>query len=409
VLIFFLTIVTNDSKPVFRWVILSLTWMIYVSFGLITSTLAVIVSQVMVDLGLSYSQMGFTLGSWPLVYTFVAIPFGFLTDRIGPYKSLFLATCVISFSAILRLFAINFETLTILVGLFGIGGSLVSIGIPKVTSMWFVGKERGTASGIYTTGFPIGSIIAFSLTNSVVIPLVGNWRNAYLLYGLFGFLVTGVWLVFGRMTSPYSTNHLKSNSDKSQSFSNFSEIFRSRNVWLVVVIGITSFLTGLGISNWLPKILEVKEMAISEVGLASSFLNIMRILGTIMIPRLPYVLGSRKLSICLLLFFQGISIFSSGVVGLPGIWFILGVYGLTSGLMPLLMVILMDLPEVGPSRMGMVAGLFFAIGELGGFAGPFAVGLLKDLTGTFLSGLIFLSAFCFTVLIPAVLLKVDEQ
>ena len=93
------------------------------------------------DLNLSYSQMGFILGTWQLVYTVVALPMGFLTDRIEPYKSLLLASILVSTSAVLRAFAVNFEMLVAFVALFGVGGSLVSIGLPKVTSMWFSGRE----------------------------------------------------------------------------------------------------------------------------------------------------------------------------------------------------------------------------------------------------------------------------
>ncbi len=74
----------------------------------------------------------------------------------------------------------------------------MSIGLPKVASIWFSGKERATATGIYVTGATAGSIVALSLTNSVVIPLVGNWRMAYLIYGLVGLLVAAVWLLRGR-------------------------------------------------------------------------------------------------------------------------------------------------------------------------------------------------------------------
>ena len=54
--------------------------------------------------------------------------------------------------------------------------------------------------------------------------------------------------------------------------------------------------------------------------------------------------------------------------------------GLSKGLLPLLTCTLMDMSEVGSCRMGLVAGLFFAIEEVGGFGGPFVIGLLRDLS-----------------------------
>jgi predicted MFS family arabinose efflux permease len=51
---------------------------------------------------------------------------------------------------------------------------------------------------------------------------------------------------------------------------------------------------------------------------------------------------------------------------------------------PLMMLLLMETDAVGPGRMGTAAGLYFTVGELGGFAGPAVIGLLLNATGGFL-------------------------
>ncbi|MFC1943427.1 hypothetical protein ACFLWO_02465 [Chloroflexota bacterium] len=48
--------------------------------------------------------------------------------------------------------------------------------------------------------------------------------------------------------------------------------------------------------------------------------------------------------------------------------------------MPLLALILMDMPEVGSKNMGAAAGMYFYIAEIDGFGGPFVVGAIRDLT-----------------------------
>jgi fucose permease len=55
-------------------------------------------------------------------------------------------------------------------------------------------------------------------------------------------------------------------------------------------------------------------------------------------------------------------------------------------LFPLLVLVLMDLPEVGSKYMGSAAGMFFRVAELGGFARPFMTGAVKDPTGSFVVG-----------------------
>jgi MFS family permease len=351
--------------------------------------------------------MGFILGTWQLVYTVAAIPLGFLIDRIGTYKCLLIAASLISLSAVLRSFASNFETMVIFVGLFGIGGSMVSIGIAKVIAIWFWGKERATATGIYSAGNMAGGIVALSLTNSVVIPLVGNWRMAYIIYGLVGFLIAAVWLLLGR-ASPGIADHKSINLPTEKiSLQVIKQAF-SRNVLLVVIIGITSFLVTHGLQQWLPTILQLNGMTMIEAGFAVSMVNVFMIFGSLLAPRMPYWLGSKKLAICILLIIQGISVLTvSGFSG-PVLWTVLALRGISGGLMPLLSMVLMDLPEVGPARMGMVGGLFFAIGEIGGFGGPALMGLFKDLTGTFLWGLVFLAVVSEAMIIPTIFLKVDK-
>ena len=85
---------------------------------------------------------------------------------------------------------------------------------------------------------------------------------------------------------------------------------------------------------------------------------------------------------------------------------ILGVQGFCAGaILPLLLSMLMDLREVGASAIGAATGIYFAVGEIGGFAGPAAMGLLKDLTGSFTAGLVLLAAITAAMLVPTAMLR----
>jgi cyanate permease len=59
---------------------------------------------------------------------------------------------------------------------------------------------------------------------------------------------------------------------------------------------------------------------------------------------------------------------------------------------PIIMLILMDAPQVGPQRMGAAGGLYFMVGEVGGVLGPVFLGVIADLSGGFLASLIMLAA-----------------
>ena len=64
-------------------------------------------------------------------------------------------------------------------------------------------------------------------------------------------------------------------------------------------------------------------------------------------------------------------------------------------LMPLSTLILMEHKEIGPKKIGTAAGMFFASAEIGGFGGPFIIGLLREITNSHQIGFILSSILCF--------------
>ncbi len=105
-------------------------WLIYFGFGLLSLAMAPLVDPISRDLGLSYTTMGAILGAWPLVYIVAAAPCGAFVDRVGLKWSLFLAALIITASGGLRVVAVDAVTMFVAVGLFGIGGPLVSTAHP---------------------------------------------------------------------------------------------------------------------------------------------------------------------------------------------------------------------------------------------------------------------------------------
>jgi len=61
---------SDPSQSSYRWVILILLALLYASFGLVTRSVAPLVTPILKDLQISYSEMGLILGSWQL--TFIA-------------------------------------------------------------------------------------------------------------------------------------------------------------------------------------------------------------------------------------------------------------------------------------------------------------------------------------------------
>ena len=48
----------------YRWAMLLLLWLLYIAFGLVARSITPLITPILNDLRMSYSQMGFILGSY---------------------------------------------------------------------------------------------------------------------------------------------------------------------------------------------------------------------------------------------------------------------------------------------------------------------------------------------------------
>ena len=78
-------------------------------------------------------------------------------------------------------------------------------------------------------------------------------------------------------------------------------------------------------------------------------------------------------------------------------------------LFPIVILILMETPEVGEKHIGLAGGIFFCVAEIGGFTGPLVMGILTDLTGTFLAGAVFLAGLSLMIFVMTLLLKESSE
>jgi len=373
----------------YRWIMLFLLWLLYIAFGLVARSITPLITPILNDLRMSYSQMGFILGSWQLTYILAALVAGAILDRWGVRKSIFAGAILIGLSASIRYFATGFLTMLFAIALFGVGGTMISIGGPKTISEWFSGRSRGIAVGIYTTGPWIGGLMALALTNSFVMPLVGgSWRLTFVCYGMLTSVIALLWLFLAR----------ESASKPATVGASIIEVFKNliavRNVQILLIMALFAFAINHGFSSWLPKIFEENGMSASQAGYAASIPIATGIPALLFIPSLipPRFIG-RMIAIFALMTTINLVL----VVKISGIPLCIGLMVLgfvSSPFMPLMLLILMENPRVETEYMGAAGGMFFCVAEIGGFAGPSLMGVLVDLTGTFMAGTIFLAILC---------------
>ena len=394
-----------DSYENQNWYIIFGIWLIYFCFGFTISSIAPIVPFITEDLDISYKQMGLILGAWQFIYIFFALPAGFIIDKYGLKISIFSAALIIALSLVFRGFSNNFYQMWMAVALFGIGGSLISIGAPKASSLWKNQKYRAISLGILITGPMVGSIVSLLVMNSLFMPLFNNdWKYIYILYSLIPLISGFIWLII------FNKNKINYKIDKPhfniyKSISVFKLIITKKRFILLLILGTCSMLLVHGITGWLPKILSTKEISIKLSSYLAAIPLIIGIFSALIIPRF----SNNKIRIKILTFlFINAAISLSMIQSSNHNIYIFGIIllGISTGsFIALLLNHLTETKDISYENIGIASGLFFSVIEIGGVLGPFIIGLIYDYSNNFNTALSFYIIIIILMLFPLYLLR----
>ena len=170
------------------------------------------------------------------------------------------------------------------------------------------------------------------------------------------------------------------------------EVLKDRRVLVFALLYFTMVINVYGLSFWVGEIVDqINGIGDVSKGFVTAIPYAVAIIGMVVIPRYSDRTGERKgvVSACLAL--AAAAFVVSTVVGpvaaiaalAVGLFFLLGVHG-----------VFWTMPAALLSGAAAAAGiaLINSIGNLGGFVGPYLVGLVKDATGSTDGGLIVLAA-----------------
>lgn len=395
-----------DPRGPARWILLFGIWQLYLCFGMTTVSLAPVVGPITRDLGLSHGAMGSVLGIWQLVYIAAAIPCGALLDRLGARRALFVGALIVAASGLARSFATDYATLLLAVGLFGIGGPIVSSGAPKAVAQLFTGSQRGFAMGIYMTGPPMGAVIVLSLTNSVAMPMLdGDWHRVLLLWSLASFAGAGIWLLLALRPGARGLDVASSAGPRPPQTQVIGGLLRLPAVRLLLLMAVGIFSFNHGLNNWLPELLRHGGMSAAVAGYWATVPTVVGIAGSLLIPRLAT--PERRFA---LLAGLGVSAMLASLLleagSGPALTLGLVLQGIArSSLMTVAILTLVESRGVGEKQAGTASGLFFAAAEVGGAGGPILLGVLYDATGGFDAGLLLLAGIGALLAVAALRLR----
>jgi cyanate permease len=381
------------EKNSYRWAILAGMWLLYFSFGVIVAAMAPLVHPIADTLGLDNADMGFVLSAWPLVYVAAAIPCGVLLDRLGPRRALLIGVAVIAASGAARGLATGHFSLFLAVAIFGLGGPIISVGAPKLVSLWFDKRERGLAMGIYVTGSNLGAVAALSLTNSAMMPLFGqDWRMVLFCYAGFALCAGAVWFAIGAHPASRAMERRIAAEPRRSQIKQFAALLRLPPVRIVLVMSVGIFFFNHGLNNWLPEILRSGGMTPAEAGYWASVPMAMGIVAALLIPK--FATDTRRLAILLALFLAaGAATLLLRAEAGPLLAAGLTLQGIARGaMMAVAVLVLIESAGVGSRSAGLAGGMFFSAAEIGGVLGPLTIGYVSEATGGFSVPLALLTA-----------------
>ena len=146
------------------------------------------------DLGLSDSQFGLLTGPiFVFFYSIMGLFMGALADRV--HRPRLIAAGLVLWSALTALSGVakNFAQIGIARLFIGVGESAMAPSAISMISDMFPKARRGTATGIYYLGVPLGAGASFVVAG-VLGPMLG-WRNCFILLGVLGLVLALVLLL----------------------------------------------------------------------------------------------------------------------------------------------------------------------------------------------------------------------
>lgn len=337
------------------------------------------------DIGFTFTQAGTLAGAMTLVYACMQIPSGYLSDRLGA-KRLFITglvgTNVLAFTLAQlhqywlvvanQMLAGFFRSLVFAPGLL-----LISAVFPK--------HRRATAMGLYVAGGFSSNVFLNALGPFLVGPF--GWRVLFMAFSVGGFALLAL---YWRLGPPGPRGAGRDQISPRQALS----LLRMPLMWLVGGIQYIRLAVVTGLAFWLPTIVIDKGYSLQVAGLMVALSAALTVpsnfLGGYISDRLGrplIVIGASLGVLCmttLLLARVDELVALAGVIALNG-FFVQFYFG------PLFAV---PINVLGPKTAGLASGFGNFFANVGGFTFAYAMGAVRDATGSFSDAMYALSVLC---------------
>jgi ACS family tartrate transporter-like MFS transporter len=359
------------------------------------------------DLGFSGAVYGLGAGIFFIGYFLLEVPSNLALDRFGARKWIarimitwgLISACTMLVTGPASFYAVRF--------LLGMAEAGFFPGMILYLSYWFPARERARAVGLFMSAIAISYAIGAPISGGIMSAFDGvaglnDWQWLFLIEAIPA-IVAGVVVFLKLPDGPEQARWLDQDErdwlrmrlegeDRSREHAPLREVLRDGRLLAFAFLYFTMVINVYGLSFWVGEIVD-KVNGLSEVGkgFVTAIPYAIAIVGMVVIPRHSDRTGERKghVAACLALAAAAfaISTMVSPVAAVGalavGLFFLLGVHG-----------VFWTMPAALLGGTAAAAGIAMinSIGNLGGFGGPYLVGVMKDATGSTDGGLLTLAA-----------------
>ncbi|MCC8395348.1 MFS transporter [Paraburkholderia sp. MMS20-SJTR3] len=359
--------------------------------------------------GLSDAAYGLGAGVFFIGYFLCEVPSNLALDRFGArvwFARIMVTWGVITMAMALTRGPLSFYALRFLLGAAEAG---LYPGILYFLTRWFPLRQRARIIGLLVLAQPISGIIAGPLAGWLLSTEgafgMSNWQTLFVVSGLPAVLLAWPTLrvlpetpADAKWLSPADRRWISRElaaddaAHKLKRHGNPLAALKDRRVLLLALLFLPFPLSIYGLSLWLPTIIKSFGVSDSTTGLLFAVPYLFAIVGLITVPRHSDSRGERYWHIAALSAFAALTLAASAWshnATMQFLFICLSAFAIYAA-----QPIVWSLPGQFLSGASAAVGIatINSLANLGGYLGPYGIGLIKDATGSLAAGLYFLAA-----------------
>ena len=373
------------------------------------------------DLGISPVEFGWSAGLFFFGYFLAEVPSNLALQALGARKWITRILITWGLISAATAFVVGPASFGAMRFLLGLGEAGFTPGVFLYFTYWFPARARGTATAAFLLGIPIANIVGAPISSSLLV-LDGaaglhGWQWLLILEGLPAILL-GFVCFFTLTDKPEQAKWLSSEERAwlgevlaaerqaiaAKHSSRLQDAFTNWRVLVCAAVNFCAIIGSVGLGLWMPQIIKGLGFGVVAVGFIAAIPYVCGAITMTLWARLSDRGGDRSWFVASALFVGAVALVVCGYATSSALISIAALCGAVIGIM-CYQSTFWPIPSsflTGSAAAGGLA-IIVSIGNLGGFVGPYLIGVIRQSTDSFSWALISVAA-CLTL--AAILIRV---